>query len=459
MAGQRMKKRSGDMEMILQEVLSQIKPAKSATVKEAREFISKVNSLLKKEGVNATAVAGGSVAKGTFLRGDHDVDIFVKFNRDKYKQKDADMSAILGKVLRKGFSKVRRIHGSRDYYRISNGIQYEIVPVLNIRDCSNAENVTDCSPLHVRWVNSFSGMKKEIMLTKAFCKAAGIYGAESYIKGFSGHVVDIITIHYGGFLSLLKASKSWKKKQVIDHYKHHKGKALFNLNRSKTQSPLIVIDPVQPDRNAAAALDEKNFRLFRKRAAEFLKNPSKDFFVPEKMDISELKKEARKRGGKLILIKASPKRGKEDVMGAKLLKTLQFIIQQLSMNDFTVIDHGWHWDRKSSAVFWIITDRKDLPKKAVRTGPPVNVKRHYRKFADSHKNVFVKDSRAYAEVEREFTNAERFIKSLFKNSYIRERAGSIRIDSEDAHHIPEKLRKKSTKKKKKTKKKHKTSNR
>ncbi|MBU0535617.1 MAG: nucleotidyltransferase domain-containing protein, partial [Nanoarchaeota archaeon] len=251
------------MDNILREVIAGFSPDKARIIKETGKVLKKINSGLSKSRIRAKAVAGGSVAKGTFLKGDHDCDIFVKFSLKEYRNQD--ISLLLEKVLRKAFKSLDKVHGSRDYYHMKNEFKYEIVPVLDIRKSSQAVNVTDCSPLHVKWVNKFPKMKKEIMLTKAFCKSAGVYGAESYIQGFSGHVVDIITVYYGGFLNLLKESKRWKKKEIIDYYKYHKGRAMFNLNRSKTQSPLIVIDPVQPDRNAAAALGEEKFELFRKK--------------------------------------------------------------------------------------------------------------------------------------------------------------------------------------------------
>jgi len=410
---------------LLKEVMQEIKPDKKRVKKEVNDFLGKLNSGLKKAKVNAKAVAGGSIAKGTFLKGDHDCDIFVKFNYRQYKSED--ISSILGSVLRATFSRVKVLHGSRDYFQIKNSIKYEIVPVLNIRKPENAKNITDCSPLHVKWVNRFPLMKKDIMLTKAFCKAAGVYGAESYIKGFSGHVVDIITIYYGGFMNLLKASKKWRPKVVIDYYDYHKGKALFNLNKSKTQSPLIVIDPVQPDRNAAAALGYEKFSIFKKKASGFLKNPSKRFFISEKTKVEHLQKKAKSKKGKLILIDAVPLIGKEDVVGAKLLKIEEYIVKQLKLNDFVVIDHGWDWDKGNKALFWIIITRADLPRKSVREGPPVKSKGHYERFKRAHKNTFEKKGRIYAEVERKYVNAERFIKNMLKDSYIKEKVRNIRL--------------------------------
>ena len=39
---------------------------------------------------------------------------------------------------------------------------------------------------------------------KEFLKAIGAYGANSAIGGFSGYLVEILCIKYGGFLNLVK---------------------------------------------------------------------------------------------------------------------------------------------------------------------------------------------------------------------------------------------------------------
>jgi tRNA nucleotidyltransferase (CCA-adding enzyme) len=396
---------------LLREVLSDVRPDEKKVMKEVGATLKRINSALKRRKIRAKASTGGSIAKGTHLKGDYDCDIFVKFDLKKYGEQD--ISKILGDVLKKAFKRVEKVHGSRDYYHIENSLMYEIVPVLDIKKTSEAVNVTDCSPLHVVWVNKFPRMKGDIRLT------------ESYIKGFSGHVVDILTIYYGGFLKLLKASQRWKHKEVIDYYNKHKGKAMLNLNRSKTESALIVIDPIQPDRNAAAALSSEKFELFTKKAAEFLKKPAKSFFIREKVSIGSLEEKAKSKDGRLILIDVEAKRGKEDVIGAKLLKALEYIVSQMKANEFKVIDYGWDWPDEKSALFWLIVDKEDLPGIRICAGPPVKVKKHYDNFRKMHKKVFEHDDKVFAEEKREFVRPEGFVKKMLDDEYVKSRVKKI----------------------------------
>ena len=269
----------------LNQLKEEIRPTKEV-LQHVDFILEKINRALKKVKIKAVCIKGGSIAKGTFLKDDYDVDLFVVFNH-LYRGKD--ISKILGKAL-KGF-KTNIIHGSRDYFHLSyKNLLFEIVPVLEVINYKKIENVTDMSPLHVKFVNKNTNkdVRDDIRLAKAFCKAHEIYGAESYINGFSGHILDLLIIHYKGFVNLLKAASKWKDKEVIDIRKYWDD-PLSELNQSKTQGPLVIVDPVQPDRNAAAALSYENYDKFRKAARDFLKKPLKSWDYNKGMKIKNYK--------------------------------------------------------------------------------------------------------------------------------------------------------------------------
>lgn len=407
------------MKKILSEVSKGIEPDRKVLTS-VDSFVKKLNAAIKKNKIKAKAEVGGSIAKGTFLKNDYDVDVFVKFN---YSYMDKDISKMLAKILRP--FKPESVHGSRDYYQIKGEINFEIIPVLDIKDVKQAKNITDASLFHVKWVkkNSNNKIRNDIRLAKQFCKANRVYGAESYIKGFSGHVLDVLVIHYKGFLNLLKAAVRWKPKMVIDFYGKHKGKALFNLNKSKTHSPLIVIDPVQPERNASAVLDMEKFIIFKQAASRFLKNPSVEDFRMKKFSIEEIRKMADKH--KLILLSVTPKKSKEDIMGAKMLKVFEHIEARLCDNGFIIKDSGWNWDDKKKAILWYILDKKELSKEKIQIGPPVKKKEHVDSFKSKHKKTFAKKKRIYAHVKRVHTKPETLISAVVKSSYVKEKIKSI----------------------------------
>jgi len=413
------------MKNILLEVLKNIKPSE----KEEKDVQNRINSVLNKINKNfkdAKAILGGSGVKGTWLKKANDADIFVKFNYNKYKDKSNKIADILEKILKKKKLKITRLHGSRDYFQIKqNDFTCEIVPILDIKKAELAKNITDVSPLHANWVNKRGKeFKDDIRLLKQFCKSVKVYGAESYIHGFSGYICEILTVYYKGFANVIRNAAKWKGKVIIDIENYWKGKnILMELNKSKIYSPLIVIDPVQADRNAAAAISKEKFELFKKRAKEFLRSPSQKFFEVKEINENALRKKAGKNN--LILIDVMPKKGKEDVIGCKLIKALEFVNKKLEENDFNILEHGWQWNKK--ALFYFIVKREKLSEHIEREGPPLKAKQHVKNFKKKYKKTFVKGNRVYTKIKREFKTPEELIISLKKDNYLKEKINSFKI--------------------------------
>lgn len=410
---------------MLGEVLEEIQPDKNYE----KEIFERLNFIIKKINRNqksANAVLGGSGAKGTWLK-TFDADIFVLFDYGKFRDKSEKLPDILEKILKKKFRNVLRLHGSRDYFQIKQGsFTFEIVPILKIKKAEQAKNITDVSPLHSKWVNKHKRLVNEIKLTKQFCQAQNAYGAESYIRGFSGYVCEILAIYYGSFLNLIRNAAKWQDKVVVDVQKYYKGKDIFKIvNTSKLVSPLIVIDPVQKDRNAAAALSAEKFKLFKNSSKEFLRNPSKEFFV--KKDLKSIFLAEKAQNNKLIIIKAMPLSGKIDIVGAKLLKTYEFLKSELNKHGFKIIKTGWEWGKNSDASFYFIFDKKLLPKTIKVEGPPVKIGQHAANFKKTHKRTFVKNGIIYSERKRKFLAPEELFKEIFKCRFVRERCKSINL--------------------------------
>ncbi|MBR9677277.1 hypothetical protein GOV04_03985 [Candidatus Woesearchaeota archaeon] len=398
---------------MLEQTLKNILPEKKIN-KQVKKVVNTIKKSLKKNGVHAQVFVGGSIAKKTNLADDYDCDLFVRFNKKKYF--DKNISDILEKIIS---FEVERVHGSRDYFQtIIEGVKYEIVPVLKITKAIQAQNITDVSPLHVKWVKKYR-KSDQIRLLKAFCKAQDCYGAESYKKGFSGHVLDILTIYYGSFEKVLRAAIDWKEKTLIDVKNYHMGK--IKINKEKISS-LIVIDPIQPERNAAAALSREKFGLFQKAASDYLANPSKKFFEKKKRTVAQIKKANTKTN--LLIFEATPLNGKNDVVGAKILKVYEHLRKQFIMHDFVPLNDGWYWNAK--AIIYFAFEKKPLTKTTIRIGPPIHNKKNAENFQKIYENIIVKNKRLYAKVLREHVKPQTLASKLLKTSYIKSRVNSIK---------------------------------
>ena len=415
------------MQKLLNKVLTRIKPDKKErefVLKRVNYIVGQINKNLK----DAKAELGGSGAKDTWLKGEYDLDIYIKFDYNKFKDKNSILSDISEKVLKKSLKKIKRVHGSRDYFQYREGnFIFEVIPILDIKKKEHALNITDMSPLHVKWVKKKKG-SDEIRLTKAFCKAQEVYGAESYIMGFSGYICEILTVNYKSFIGLIKNASKWKDKEFIDISGHHKNKndILMNVNKSKLISPIVVIDPVQKDRNAAAALGNEKYRKFIKSCKEFLKNPSEDFFFKKKKTLECLKKKNRNK--KLIVLSIAPLEGKEDVVGSKLLKVFIYIQKKFEENNFKIESCAWDWDKSDGALFWFLFDRKKKSEFIIHKGPPLKAKIHVIRFEKKHKKTFVKNKKIFAKIKRKFRTPEDCLFFLIKDMYIKERVKDIKVN-------------------------------
>ena len=415
-------------EQIFEEALKEIQPDKIYE----KEIFGISNFIIKKINKNQKeikAALGGSGAKGTWLK-TFDADIFVLFNYNKFKDKSDKLPDILEKILKREFKNVIRLHGSRDYFQIKqDSFTFEIVPILKIQRSEQAKNITDVSPLHSKWVLKHKKLVNQMKLTKQFCQSQNVYGAESYIRGFSGYVCEILTAYYGSFLNLIKSAAKWdadKRGVVVDVQKYYRNNDVFKIiNTSKLISPLIVIDPVQKDRNAAAALSMKNFADFKKAAKEFIKYPSKEFFI--KKDLHSLFMSLKSKDKKLIMIKAKPLMGKIDVVGSKLLKIYEFLNQQLEKHEFKALKAEWEWNKKDDAVFYFLFGKKSLPNIIEMEGPPLAIKNHVEHFKKTHKKTYVKSGKIFASEKRKFLVPENLLKDAIKNEFAKERSKSIKI--------------------------------
>lgn len=394
----------------MEDILKKVKPSNF------EEFMvnRKVNSFLKKLNKNlkdATAILGGSVAKNTWLKGNHDIDIFVMFDND------ANASDRLENVLEKAFKDVDRIHGSRDYFQLRyKGLNFEVVPVLKIEKVKDAKNITDISPLHVEWVKSqkLKNILDEIRLAKAFAKAQNVYGAETYIKGFSGYVLEILTIYYKSFEKLVKAASAWQPHQIIDISRHYEG-----INKEKI-SLLILIDPIDNTRNAAAALSMEKFRKFVNACKGYLRNKDVDFFEKKKITLDDLQ-------DKDLVIKVTPLKGKKDVVGTKILKCLEYITKELILEGYAVLESDWYWNE--DALLWFKVKSIELPKFKRHYGPPTNKLDNIKQFKNkwSQEKIYIEGNRLYVNILRKNIFLKDFASNLIKSDEIKNYVESVKI--------------------------------
>jgi len=411
---------------ILKEVLKKVEPSKEdleIIENSLKDFKLRFEKKLKSLRINAEVFVGGSFAKNTVIKKDnYDLDLFIRFDK---KHDNREISNLTAKAL-KGFKNVSKIHGSRDYFRIKIGPTFfiELIPVKKIKSLKEAENITDLSYSHVRYINKkinaknsknfgatksknqkdFVGSKKildEIRIAKAFCYANNCYGAESYIQGFSGYALELLIYHYKSFVKFANAVVKMQDKVVIDIEKHYRNKqvALMDINTAKLDSPIVLVDPTYKSRNALAALSDETFNRFKLACKKFLKSPSIKLFEIEKIDLNRIKADAKKKKYEFLLIETKTNKQEGDVAGSKLLKFHRHLSTEIE-DFFHVKKKGFNYNgKKAGRYFFVVKNKGEI----IRTGPYLKDKKHVAKFKKKHKKTFSDKGRIHAKKKINFT--------------------------------------------------------
>lgn len=381
---------------ILEEVLKEIKPTKEEEDRirrEAQDILEKLKGL--------DAQIHGSFRKGTWLRGDADVDVFVFFPKELGKEyiKNEAIKILLSRL--KEFE-TTLAYAEHPYIIIKkNGIEIDVVPALKIEKGDEAITAVDRTPFHTEYVTSHltEQQKDEVRLLKKFMKAIGVYGAEIRVQGFSGYVAELLIIHYGNFLEVIKKASRWKPPVRIELVKTER----------KFDSPLIIPDPVDPKRNAAAAVSLKRLAEFSLAARYFLKNPSLNFFFSKKPENGKIK------GDILITILRLKEKAIEDLLWGQIHRTMRRLKNLLRVNGYKVMDIQ-AYGKEDKVIIAVQLESRTIGRYYVNQGPPFYM--DVEDFIEKNENIWVgEDGRLYSIKERKSRGVEEIVKSSIILNY------------------------------------------
>ncbi|WP_292000629.1 CCA tRNA nucleotidyltransferase [Caldivirga sp.] len=331
----------------------------------AAEVISILEGKVRELGLEAEVTLQGSVAHGTWLPGDRDIDIFLIFPRnDKYITlvKSGELVRNLASAFSEiGISWVMN-YAQHPYLTLMyNGFNIDVVPCIRIKLGEKPVTAADRTPLHTLYLKSkLSGLESDVRLLKLMMKSINVYGAEVKVQGFSGYLTELITLAYGGFMNVLKAASKWvpfKVKITLEA----PGQGNFN-------TPLVVIDPVDPSRNAAAAVSLDSMATFIAASKHFLRKPSMAFFT------SGMQSPAASLTlptPTLVMYGEYPKGYVEDIVWGQLRRMASTIWSTVSNSGFKPVDMGLYTPQDKYIVVMLTVEEPELPEYEVHVGPPV----------------------------------------------------------------------------------------
>ncbi len=352
----------------------------------------------------------GSVAKDTFV-GDPDIDVFILFPKDTPRSTLEKVGLEIGHKVIGGeerYAEHPYIHG------LFKGFQVDLVPCYKLPDASHIKSAVDRTPFHTEYVVTHLQPEQHdhVRLLKQFMKGVGVYGADAKVCGFSGYLAELLILRYGSFSTTIEEGAIWSS-----------GMALSMAGESKKSfnSPLVFIDPVDPNRNVASALSANSFATYVYACQQYSKKQDRRFFLPEPgepFSLHHLVNMIDGFGTKVVGIRTPRPDLTDDNLYPQVQKTMDGLAGLLAQHGFNVIDQAYLVDDKIAFAIMLETDT--LSECALHMGPPVwvgnSVKFLERWQEEGASLPFIKDGRWAVLAHRENPNAAKLLQNKFKDA-------------------------------------------
>ena len=381
-------------------MLERIKPGPSER-KRLQEvsvaLISRIESMAEGCGLELKAMLVGSAARGTWLAGDHDLDVFLGVGVEDDLEKALELARRISPDHREKYAEHPYIQARID------GFEVDLVPCYLVDDAAHLRSAVDRTPFHNRYVKQrIAGLEDEVLLLKQFMKGSGVYGSELRVGGFSGYLAELLVLCYGSFAAVIEAASLWKPGLKLD---------LEGRGRVEQADPLVVVDPVDPGRNVAAALTLNRMLQFALAARTFMARPHIEFFFanpPAPLSDREIEALMEERGTLPLLIEFAAPDVVEDVLYPQLRKAESAVKALLERKGFSilrsdVVSYG------NRAALLLEMEVWCLSPACRREGPPVWQADHITRFLAAHPKIlsgpYIKDGRMVVEEERRYAQA------------------------------------------------------
>jgi tRNA nucleotidyltransferase (CCA-adding enzyme) len=395
-------------------ILSRIRPTP-----EEKEHISRVATQLiaVASGIGrAEPLIVGSVARGTFIRGDRDLDLFLLFEpdlpREELEREGLALARNIAESLRAPYHEKYAEH---PYINANlDGLDVDLVPCYRVESAAAIRSAVDRTPFHTRYIEErIEPFVDDVLLLKQFAKAGGVYGSDQMTEGFSGYLCELLILHYRGFSELLAAAAEWRPGTLIDPGEHR---------TKEFGEPLVVVDPVDPGRNVSASVSLDRMYEFVELARAYRDNPSDLFFFPrpdEVLSHAELEAVIRAKGTSLVAITFATPPFIPEVIVPQLRRSLDSVCALLERNGFFVNYAACEMHEDRSMLLFELMNT-DTPKVRRHIGPPLwnrsNTDRFIAKYRgcsapDIFGGPFIEDGRYIVEIARKFTRVEDLLRS------------------------------------------------
>jgi len=419
-----------DFEAVTSRVRERVDPttAERERLRDAADrLVSRVEDALADLDVDADVVRVGSTARGTWVRGDRDIDVFVRFDADLPREDLERLGLAVGnRVLPDGHEE----YAEHPYVKGSfEGYDVDLVPCYRVADATQIQSAVDRTPFHNAYLveRLTEDLAADVRLFKQFLKGIGAYGSDLRTRGFSGYLTELLVLEYGGFEEALDAAANWHPQVVLDPEDH--GTRDFD-------DPLVVIDPTDPERNVAAVVSPEQVARVQHYARRLLADPREDVFFPDEPDPltpADVERHLARRGTSALAVRFETPDLVEDQLYPQLRRSREGLVRGLEDAGFDVLRSAAWADDVS--ILFVELASGTLPAIERHDGPPVHVEEHATGFYDAYANEdvygpFIDGDRYVVERERETRTAVAFADERLPEVALGARVASLVEDGE-----------------------------
>ncbi len=370
----------------------------------ARSLLQRTRRAAARFSETRGVLLGGSFAKGTWLPGHVDLDIFVRIDPKTSEDRFEKIGLAVGAAATRGSPRGKKFAQHPYTEATVEGIRVNIVPCYSVRR-GEWKSAADRSLFHVQVVRRLTTERKiQVRLLKRFMIAVGVYGAEIETQGFSGYAAEVLVMKYGSFEGVLRYFATFKPSSR---------ERLFSLP-----------DPVDGARDLAIAISGEKLGRMILASREFLRNPSEAWF---RMKRGRNHPALRRM---VYAVVFSHRLLSEDSLWGELRKTTKHIVRHLDVNGFKIARSMAASDNRLSSAILLIPEYDVLPGFEQRVGPTVDRKKDLDAFILSSRKdaklIWVDDeARARLLRPRRYTGLSDLLVDI-----VRGRAGPIGASGE-----------------------------
>ena len=294
------------------------------------------------------------------------------------------------RILKENYSEHPYIQYTKGKYKV------DFVPAYKIKDYTERKTSVDRTPLHLKYLrkNLTKKQRDDVLILKKFLKNNLLYGSGQDINGFSGYLTELFILYFRDFENFVLQFPRIKKNARI---------CLEKDAGKKYVESLIVIDPVDPERNVAAAMSKNNFERTKKLCLLFLKNQDVSFFFSNNNVFLN----------NTLVYKVKRAYKNTDILYGIANRKLKKIKKSLK----EISNTGCYIDEKHLYLVFGVTSLT-LPEKYVVIGPDLKYKNNVIKFKEKHSNIFIKNKKIFAYEFSEETDVMKIIEKKIKSEFM-----------------------------------------